>query len=212
MAVVNYKKNEIQLKIVYYGPGRGGKTTCLEFIKDHLAGQAHTDMIKLKGPESRTLFFDFYPMRISNVRGFDIRVQLYSVPGQSRLQPLRKVVLKGVDSVVFVADAMTLRRRQNVESFKNLIENLGHYNKNLFAMPFIMQLNKVDLAEENVPTISVQTLKSDLTDGLGAARLIEKVPVYETNALSGDRIIEALEAIIRLTVRRLNFAAIAKAG
>lgn len=210
MAAINFKRKEIQLKIVYYGPGRGGKTTCLEYIKTRLHRQAYSDMIKLKSPENRTLFFDFYPMRVGKVKGFDIRVQLYSVPGQNRLQPLRKLVLKGVDSVVFVADALSLRRKHNIESFKNLIENLGYHNKELFSMPFIIQLNKVDLAQENIPVISADTLMADFSEGLEGATLIEKVPVYETSAVSGANILKTLESIIMLTVNRLNFDAISK--
>lgn len=149
-------------------------------------------------------------MRIGKVRGFDIRVQLYSVPGQVRLQPLRKLVLRGVDSIVFVADAMRLRRKHNVESFQNLIETLEVYNKKLLNVPFMIQLNKVDLAEEQISVISAQTLKADLAGCTGAAPLIDKAPVYETNALSGENILKSFESIIKLTVKNLDFDSITK--
>src|SRR6056297_2648137 len=162
MAQINVKSKEIQLKIVYYGPGRGGKTTSLEHIQQTLAERAGKEMVKLKGNENRTLFFDFYPLKVGTVKGYSVRVQLYTVPGQNRLQPLRRLVLKGVDSIVFVADAMDMQRKHNIASFQNLLENLACYSLDLSGLPFIVQLNKVDLAEENIPVITLPVLKADL--------------------------------------------------
>ncbi len=205
MAGINLKNREIQLKIVYYGPGRSGKTSTLECIQKKLAEQAGSRMIKLKSHENRTLFFDFYPVKIAKVKGFDLRVQLYSVPGQTRLQPLRRLVLNGADSIVFVADAMALRRRSNAESFNNLVENLGSYSKRIYDYPLAVQLNKMDLAKEQIPVISMADLRSDLAECMNDGNFIEKVRFYETSASSGRNVMKTLESIIRMTVKRINF-------
>jgi len=211
MALINKKKNEIQLKIVYYGPGRGGKTSSLEYIQQKLASRNKAKMIKLKGNQERTLFFDFYPLNIGRIKGFDIRVQLYSVPGQKRLEPLRKLILRGVDGIVFVADAMILRRRHNVESFKNLMETLNAYNKKISTMPLAIQFNKVDLARDGIPLISLNTLKADLRNCLdGKRHIIEKAPCHESSTVSGKNVLKSLQGIIGLTIRNLNFDAIEK--
>lgn len=205
MAVVNHKNRVIQLKIVYYGPGRAGKTSSLEYLQEKLIKRADVKMIQLKSPEERTLFFDFYPIKVGKVRGYDIRVQIYSVPGQERLQALRKLILRGVDGIVFVADAMALRRKPNVESFKNMIENLQSFGKNLSNIPFIIQLNKTDLAENQIPVISSDTLIFDLRREIKDRRLFEGVPVYETSACNGKNIQKGLETIIKETIKRVDF-------
>ena len=210
MAQINLKNKEIQLKIVYYGPGRGGKTTSLEHIQQTLAERAGKEMVKLKGNENRTLFFDFYPLKVGTVKGYSVRVQLYTVPGQNRLQPLRRLVLKGVDSIVFVADAMDMQRKHNIASFQNLLENLAHHGQKLSNLPFIVQLNKVDLAEEDIPVITLPTLKADLAACLNEDHFIENVPFFETSAASGKNILRTLEAIIKKTVKQLDFDAIAQ--
>jgi len=212
MAQINVKSKEIQLKIVYYGPGRGGKTSSLEYIQQTLAERAGREMVKLKGNENRTLFFDFYPLKVGTVKGYSVRVQLYTVPGQNRLQPLRRLVLKGVDSIVFVADAMDMQRKHNIASFQNLLENLAHHRQKLSGLPFIVQLNKVDLAEEDIPVISLPTLKTDLAACLNDDHFIENVPFYETSATSGKNVLRTLEAIIKMTVKQLDFNAIARKG
>jgi signal recognition particle receptor subunit beta len=211
MALINRKKNEIQLKIVYYGPGRGGKTSSLEYIQQKLANRGKVNMIKLKGNQERTLFFDFYPLNIGRVKGFDIRIQLYSVPGQRRLEPLRKLILRGVDAIVFVADSMILRRRHNIESFENLIQTLILYNKQISTIPLAIQFNKVDLALDGIPILSPTTIKADLKKCLdGNGHIIETAPCYESSTVSGKNIIKSLQGIIGLTIRHLDFETIEK--
>jgi hypothetical protein len=214
MALLNVKKKEVQLKIVYYGPGRGGKTTALEYIQQKLSEQASSAMVQMKANEDRTLFFDFYPLKVGRVNDFHIRVQLYSVPGQSRLQPLRRLVLKGADSIVFVADAMSVQRKYNIESFRNLIENLHTHNFCLSALPLAVQLNKVDLADEGIPVLSIDTLRRDLSGCVkdGESGIIENAPFYETSATTGKNILKVLESVIRITVNRLDFRAPARRG
>ncbi|MBC2716404.1 MAG: gliding motility protein [Desulfobacteraceae bacterium] len=211
MALINTKKNEIQLKIVYYGPGRGGKTSSLEYIQQKLASRNKAKIIKLKGNQERTLFFDFYPLNLGRVKGFNIRIQLYSVPGQDRLEPLRKLILRGVDGIVFVADSMILRRRHNIQSFENLIQTLGLYNKKISTIPLAIQFNKVDLALEGIPILSPLTLKADLRKCLyGNGHFIEKTPCNESSTVSGKNVLKSLQDIIGLTIRHLNFDAIAR--
>jgi hypothetical protein len=211
MALINLKNNEIQLKIVYYGPGRGGKTSSLEYIQTKLANSSKAKMIKLKGNQERTLFFDFYPLNIGKIKGFDIRIQLYTVPGQDRLEPLRRLIVRGVDGIVFVADSMILRRKHNIQSFENLMQTLLLYNRKISAIPLTLQFNKVDLALEGIPILSPATIKADLRNCLdGSRHIIEQTPCNETSTVSGKNILKSLQDIIGLTVRSLKFDAIAR--
>ena len=125
MAFVNLKSKEIQVKIVYYGPGRGGKTSNLEFIYGKFAKRVNTEMVTVKTHGDRTLFFDFLPFDIGVVNGYVVKIQLYTVPGQVKYNSTRKLVLRGVDGIVFVADAMAVRREKNILALKNLQENLA---------------------------------------------------------------------------------------
>lgn len=211
MALINFKNNEIQLKIVYYGPGRGGKTSSLEYIHKRLAKSSKAKMIKLKGNQERTLFFDFYPMSIGRIKGFSIRIQLYSVPGQDRLEPLRKLILRGVDGIVFVADSMILRRDHNIRSFENLKQTLNLYNKNISSIPLVLQFNKIDLALDGIPLLSPDSIKADLENCLDGSRyIIKKAPCYESSTVSGKNILKSLQNIIELTVKRLDFDTITR--
>ena len=124
MAFVNLKNKEIQVKIVYYGPGRGGKTTNLEYIYKKFHSRINTEMVTVKTHGDRTLFFDFLPFDIGVINGYDVKIQLYTVPGQVKYNATRRLVLRGVDGIVFVADAMAVRREKNLLSLKNLQENL----------------------------------------------------------------------------------------
>jgi len=211
MALINLKKNEIQLKIVYYGPGRGGKTSSLEYIHKKIANSSKAKMIKLKGNQERTLFFDFYPLNIGRIKGFSIRIQLYSVPGQDRLEPLRKLILRGVDGIVFVADSMILRRKHNIQSFENLKQTLNLYNKNISSIPLVLQFNKIDLALDGIPLLSPDSIKADLENCLDGSRyIIKKAPCYQSSTVSGKNVLKSLQDIIGLTVKRLDFDAIAR--
>ena len=132
MAFLNPKNKEVQVKIVYYGPGRGGKTTNLEYINNKYKHRIMTDMVSLKTHGDRTLFFDFLPLDIGRIKGYEIKIQLYTVPGQVKYNQTRKLVLKGADGIVFVADAIPEQREKNIESLNNLNENLADYNLDIF--------------------------------------------------------------------------------
>ena len=197
MAFINLKKKEVQAKIVYYGPGRGGKTTNLEFIYRKYKSRIPTDMVAIKTHGDRTLFFDFLPFDIGTIKGYSVRMQLYTVPGQVKYNATRKLVLRGVDGIVFVADSMQLRREKNVLSLKNARENLAAYKKDLTKIPLVMQYNKRDLGEQGIPLLSVETLQQDLNADLN-------VPFFEASALEGTNVVETLKKIISLTMASLS--------
>ena len=151
MTFINYASREINCKIVYYGPGLCGKTTNLQYIYDSTAPQAKGKLISLATETDRTLFFDFMPLELGTVRGFKTRFHLYTVPGQVYYDASRKLILKGVDGVVFVADSQEERMDANIESLYNLEENLQSQGYNLIDIPYVLQLNKRDLPNV-VPT------------------------------------------------------------
>lgn len=197
MAFINFNKKEIQAKIVYYGPGRGGKTTNLEFIHREYKDYIKTDMITVKTKGDRTLFFDFLPVNIGEINGYSLKFQLYTVPGQVMYNETRKLVLRGVDGVVFVADSLAMRKDKNITSLKNLQENLSAYNKNIFRIPLVLQYNKRDLDEQGVPLTSVDTLEKTLNSKL-------KAPCFGTSAKSGDNVLATLKAIVSLTAKSIS--------
>jgi hypothetical protein len=193
MAFVNPKKREVQVKIVYYGPGRGGKTTNLEYIYKKFRQRIKTEMVTIKTHGDRTLFFDFLPFDIGKVNGYDIKIQLYTVPGQVKYNATRRLVLRGVDGIVFVADAMEVRREKNILSLKNLQENLANYKKSIFKIPIVLQYNKMDLAEQGIPLLALKTLNEDLNDKL-------TTPSYEASALVGTNVVATMKKIISMTI------------
>lgn len=193
MAFVNLKKREVQVKIVYYGPGRGGKTTNLEYIYGKFGDHIKTEMVAIKTHGDRTLFFDFLPFDMGKIKGYDVRVQLYTVPGQVKYNATRKLVLNGVDGIVFVADSMEVRRNNNILSLRNLHENLATYNKSILKIPLVLQYNKRDLADEGIPLLSVETLEKDLNSKL-------KVPSFEASALKGTNVVPTMKKIITMTM------------
>ena len=193
MALVYVKKKHVQIKIVYYGPGRGGKTTNLEYIHSKLKDREITDLVSIKTHGDRTLFFDFLPFDIGKVNGYDIKIQLYTVPGQVKYNATRRLVLRGVDGIVFVADAMEVRREKNILSLKNLQENLANYKKSIFKIPIVLQYNKMDLSEQGIPLLALNTLNQDLNDKL-------KTPSYEASALVGTNVVVTLKKIISMTI------------
>ncbi len=197
MAFINLKKKEVQAKIVYYGPGRGGKTTNLEFIYKKYKSRIPTDMVAIKTHGDRTLFFDFLPFDIGTIKGYSVRIQLYTVPGQVKYNATRRLVLRGVDGIVFVADSMQLRREKNVLSLRNARENLAAYKKDLAKIPLVMQYNKRDLGKQGIPLLSVKTLQQDLNADLN-------VPFFEASALEGTNVVETLKKIISLTMASLS--------
>jgi len=197
MAFVNLKSKEIQVKIVYYGPGRGGKTSNLEYIYKKFAKRINTEMVTVKTHGDRTLFFDFLPFDIGIVNGYDVKIQLYTVPGQVKYNATRRLVLRGVDGIVFVADAMAVRREKNILSLKNLQENLAAYKKSIFRIPSVLQYNKMDLREQGIPLLPVRTLERDLNSQL-------KIPSFAASAVLGTNVIATLKRIISLTVASIK--------
>ena len=154
MATINLKKREVEFKIVYYGPGRCGKTTNLQYVFQNNRRHMIDEMVSIKTKGDLTLFFDFVPMGLGTIKGCEVRVQLYTVPGQIKYASTRKLVLKGADGVVFVADSMRVRHEQNIESLKDMAQNLKDYGMNIFQFPLVMQWNKRDLADAGVPLMS----------------------------------------------------------
>jgi signal recognition particle receptor subunit beta len=197
MAIINLKKGEVQAKIVYYGPGRGGKTTNLEYIYRKFHDRIKTEMVTIKTHGDRTLFFDFLPIEIGKIKGFDIRIQLYTVPGQVKYDATRRLVLRGVDGIVFVADSLAVRRKENVLSLKNLADNLATYNKSLFDVPVVFQYNKRDLQEEGIPLLAKETLEKDLNTRLRA-------PSFGASALKGPNVVQTMKKIIVITIDSLR--------
>ncbi|MFZ5797511.1 MAG: gliding motility protein [Desulfobulbus sp.] len=193
MSFINLKDKIVQIKIVYYGPGRGGKTTNLEYINRRFKKQIQSEMVSLKTHGDRTLFFDFLPFDMGQIKGFDMKIQLYTVPGQVKYNATRKLVLKGVDGIVFVADAQVQMREKNIRSLNQLHENLLSQKESIFRIPLVMQYNKVDLRNQGVPILPVEVLEKDLNSKL-------KVPSFEASAMTGYNVPETLKKIISLTV------------
>jgi small GTP-binding protein len=197
LALINVKTKEVQIKIVYYGPGRGGKTTNLEYINQTYRDRIKTEMVSLKTHDDRTLFFDFLPFDVGQIKGFDVTIQLYTVPGQVKYNATRKLVLRGVDGIVFVADVQKEQRKKNIESLNQLYENLQTYNLDLFEIPLVMQYNKIDMKQSDIPILSSQTLQKDLNE-------ILRVPAFEASALSGGNVILTLKKIISTTLASIQ--------
>ncbi|MCP4672450.1 MAG: GTPase domain-containing protein [Desulfobacula sp.] len=197
MALINIKNREVQIKIVYYGPGRGGKTTNLEYINKTYRKQIKTEMVSLKTQDDRTLFFDFLPFDVGQIKGFDVTIQLYTVPGQVKYNATRKLVLRGVDGVVFVADVQKEQRKKNIESLNQLYENLKTYNLDLFKIPFVMQYNKIDLKKGDIPVLPSKIMQKDLNSMI-------KAPAFEASALKGGNVILTLKKIISMTLASIQ--------
>lgn len=192
MSFINYSAREINCKIVYYGPGLCGKTTNLQHIYSKMRPETRGKMISLATETERTLFFDFLPLSLGDVRGFKTRFHLYTVPGQVFYDASRKLILKGVDGVVFVADSQLTRVDANVESFENMRINLKEQGYDLDKIPLVIQYNKRDL--KNV--VSVTELHALLN--------YRNVPEFEVVATSGVGVFETLKAIIKLVLVELR--------
>lgn len=193
MGFINVKKKEVQIKVVYYGPGRGGKTTNLEYINEKFRERIKTEMVSIKTHGDRTLFFDFLPVDIGKIHGFDIKIQLYTVPGQVKYNATRKLVLKGVDGIVFVADMQKERRESNIKALEQMRENLLSHNKDMLKIPLVMQYNKCDLKDEGVELLSFEEMEQDLNQEL-------KAPTFEASALSGYNVVTTLKKMISGTM------------
>ncbi len=197
MASINLRNRIVQVKIVYYGPARGGKTTNLEYIYRRFIDHAKSELVSIKTDGDRTIFFDYLPIDIGKVRGHDVKIQLYTVPGQVMYNATRRLVLKGVDGIVFVADSLVDRKDKNIESLKNLEENLITQNTSINTIPFVIQYNKRDLVSQGgMSLLSFETLENDLNSK-------RKAPSFMASAMRGDNVIETLKKITSLTMARL---------
>jgi len=194
VSLVNYTTREITCKIVYYGPGRSGKTTNLHYIYEQVPGDRKGRMVSLATQTDRTLFFDFLPLDLGSISGFSTRFQLYTVPGQVYYQTTRKLVLHGADGVVFVADSQSRQLDENVESMQDLHANLADHGIDVREMPLVIQYNKQDLPRDLILT------KPDLDDALN----FRNVPAFGADALHGVGVFETLRGISELVLRRLS--------
>jgi len=185
MTFINYAAREINCKIVYYGPGLGGKTTNIQVIYDKTGNGAKGKLISLATESERTLFFDFLPIELDTIRGFRTRFHLYTVPGQVFYDASRKLILKGVDGVVFVADSQEPRIDANVESIRNLRENLRDQGYALEKVPYVLQLNKRDLPSAMPVADLVTALRQ------------KDEPVFEAVAPKGIGVFETLKAVVK---------------
>ncbi|HEX8180073.1 MAG TPA: GTPase domain-containing protein [Pyrinomonadaceae bacterium] len=192
MTFINYASREINCKIVYYGPGLCGKTTNLQYIYDSTAPASKGKLISLATETDRTLFFDFMPLELGTVRGFKTRFHLYTVPGQVFYDASRKLILKGVDGVVFVADSQEERMDANIESLYNLEENLKVNGYDLAKLPYVLQLNKRDLPS----AIAAPDLVAELRR--------KDEPVHEAVAAKGTGVFDTLKSIAKLVLTELR--------
>ena len=194
MSLVNYATREITCKIVYYGPGRSGKTTNLHYIYGQVPSDRKGQMVSLATQTDRTLFFDFLPIDLGTISGFTTRFQLYTVPGQVYYATTRRLVLQGADGVVFVADSQTRQIGENIESFQDLHANLADQGVDARAVPLVIQYNKQDLPRDMVLSVA------DLDEQLN----FRGVPSFSADALHGPGVFETLRAISEQVLRRLS--------
>jgi mutual gliding-motility protein MglA len=192
MSFINYMAREINCKIVYYGPGLCGKTTNLQYIYERTNPSAKGKLISLATETERTLFFDFLPLSLGEIRGFKARFQLYTVPGQVFYDASRKLILKGVDGVVYVADSQIERAEANIESLENLKTNLNEQGYSLEKLPFVIQYNKRDL-----PNVADVAELRELLNPTG-------VPEFEAVARTGVGVFETLKAVAKLVLTELK--------
>ncbi len=194
MALIDLNRREIHCKIVYYGPGRSGKTTNLFYIYNAVSEKYRGKLLTIETRGDRTLFFDLLPINLGQIHGLNIRIQLYTVPGQSHYRATRKLVLKGVDGIVFVADSLRKRREKNIESLLDLKNNLKEYNLTLEQLPLVFQYNKRDLITSAIPILTIEELENDLNRDL-------KAPYFEASATKGIGVFETLKEISKRTVK-----------
>ena len=224
MSMINYASREINCKIVYYGPGLGGKTTNLEHIYGKVTPNTRGKLISLATETERTLFFDFLPVDLGTIRGFKTRFHLYTVPGQVYYNASRKLILKGVDGVVFVADSQIDRMEANVESMQNLYDNMAEHGYDITRMPFVVQYNKRDLPN----AASLDELQAALNPGwelteparqrttpdpmrageflvyrLETGEWVERAPFHEAVAVSGEGVFDTLKSVSKLVLKSL---------
>lgn len=192
MSFINYSAREINCKIVYYGPGLCGKTTNLQIIYKKTRPEAKGKMVTLATETERTLFFDFLPIALGDIKGFKVRFHLYTVPGQIFYDASRKLILKGVDGIIFVADSQVDRMDANMESFDNMKLNLEEQGYNLNNIPYVIQYNKRDLPN----VLPVAELNKVLN--------VNGVPEFEAAAFDGTGVFETLKAVVKLVLIELK--------
>jgi signal recognition particle receptor subunit beta len=191
MATINYAAREINVKIVYYGPALSGKTTNLQIIHKKTPDKSKSDMVSLATEADRTLFFDFLPIDLGKIRGFTTKIQLYTVPGQVYYNATRKLVLRGVDGIVFVADSSEKKMAENIESLNNMEENLAEYGYDLKTIPVVLQFNKRDKPDALPAEVLNQKLNRYNTEYQGAVANKGK-GVFETLKIIGKEVIDIL--------------------
>lgn len=190
--MINYASREINCKLVYYGPGLGGKTTNLEYVYGKVNPDTRGKLISLATEQERTLFFDFLPVDLGSIRGFKTRFHLYTVPGQVYYNASRRLILKGVDGIVFVADSQAERMDANIAAMHNLYENLADYGYDPTQIPIVLQWNKRDL-----PTaVTVDEMRSNLNP--------DNLPEYEAVAVTGQGVFDTLRAVSKLVLKTLS--------
>jgi signal recognition particle receptor subunit beta len=189
---INFPAREINCKLVYYGPGLGGKTANLQWIYDHTNTTQKGKMISLATETDRTLFFDFLPIDLGTVRGFKTRIHLYTVPGQVFYEASRKLILKGADGVVFVADSQEERLDANLETLDNLREHLKEHKLDFNTIPYVLQLNKRDLPGVLPPDVLAKQLQ------------VKGEPITEAVAVAGQGVFETLREIAKLVLAELK--------
>ena len=224
MSMINYASREINCKLVYYGPGLGGKTTNLEHVYNKIAPTARGKMITLATETERTLFFDFLPVDLGTIRGFKVKFHLYTVPGQVYYNASRKLILKGVDGVVFVADSQIERMEANIEAMQNLYDNMSQHGYDLTQIPFVIQYNKRDLPN----AAPIAELQAALNPGWPVedpqkqrvtadpfrsgeflvteqdGQWVERAPYFEAVAMTGEGVFDTLKAVSKLVVKTLG--------
>ena len=192
MSFINYQTKEINCKIVYYGPGLGGKTTNIQHIYSKTAGTNKGEMITLNTENERTLFFDFLPLDLGEIRGFKTRLHLYTVPGQVFYEASRKLILRGVDGVVFVADSQLEKFDSNIQSLESLKDNLTEQGYEFDKVPVVMQWNKRDLPN----TSPISELERSLNS--------YDFPAFEASALKGDGVFETLKMVSKMVLMNVK--------
>ena len=224
MSMINYASREINCKIVYYGPGLGGKTTNLEHVYGKVSPSTRGKLISLATETERTLFFDFLPVDLGTIRGFKVKFHLYTVPGQVYYNASRKLILKGVDGVVFVADSQIERMDANIEAMQNLYENMSQHGYDLTRIPFAVQYNKRDLPNA-APVAELQAAlnpgwpleevtrqrptpdpdhESEFLVWQQDGQWLERAPYFEAVAVTGDGVFDTLKAISKSVVKTLG--------
>ena len=191
MSTINFAKREISFKIVYYGPAMSGKTTNLRFIYTGLSDKVKGDFTSIATETERTLFFDFLPLELGSIKGFTIRLSLYTVPGQYIYRLTRKSVLRATDGIVFVADSQREKKQENIDSFKDMVENLVDFGEDVNNVPIVLQYNKRDLFD----ILTIEELQADLNPE-------NKYEYLEAIASEGINVVDTLKIITKLVVQK----------